>query len=137
MNDHHLLLGIILLLALCIAIYAIYLLRMSAGPVTGWSRDWIFAFGIIVALLGGNAWLDERDAKAVAQMEREGRIRELMNAGYLRPDKAWLNVNLNDCPPQIAGMTEQVVMAIATQPDGAHVVQGCSRIAGRQYVVTR
>jgi len=92
--------------------------------------NWFLGGCLVVALLGLYAWTDDRDT-AIARVEHD---RARLAAGYLPPHHARLVVDLNTCPPRSDGMTDQVVMVIATQRDGGHVVHGCSRIAERQYM---
>lgn len=93
--------------------------------------NWILGVGITAALLALYTVTDDRDTRIIAEAEAE---RAQIAAGYLPDRAARLRVNLNDCPPRTDGMTDQVVMVIATRADGVHTLAGCSRIAHRQYV---
>lgn len=92
---------------------------------------WILGVGLAVALIALFAWRDDRDTRWLAAVQAD---RAALEAGYLPNDRARFTVDLNTCPPRTDGMTDQVVMVIATQRDGGHVVHGCSRIAERQYM---
>lgn len=139
-NAHHLLLGLLLVIGLAIAITAVVFIRHARDPlrpVAGPEKeksDWLTGTAFVIAIVIGNAWLDNRDARIAAEVDA---ARALVSAGYFAPERATLTVNLNDCPPQRDGMTDQVIMVIATQPDGKHTQRGCSRIAHRQYEVRK
>jgi hypothetical protein len=137
-NTHHLLLGLLLLLGLGIAALCVTFIRHGRDPlrpVVGTQKeksDWLLGSAFVVIILAGNSWLDNRDAKIHAQISAQ---RALVMAGYVPDEHARFDVNLNQCPPQSPGMTDQVLMVIATQADGKHVVTGCSRIAHRMFQV--
>lgn len=131
-----------LLISVALGIVITFLIlwrRMPRNPAsikaTKEAHDWPTALLIVVLMMAGFSWLDSRDAKVIAELEAQGQIRKLMNAGYLHPDRAWFKANLNDCPPRTDGMTDKVVMVITTEADGKHKAEGCSRIAHRQYIV--
>jgi hypothetical protein len=131
---HHLLLGILLTIGIGICIAVIACTRRARDPLPRYDDkpDWIIGSAFVVVILAGNAWLDLRDLRNIdAAVAEQRRIK----AGYFPADRARLNVNLNQCPPRTDGMTDHVVMAIATRADGGHTVTGCSRISHRQYQV--
>jgi hypothetical protein len=141
--EQNLLLLVILLLGVGVIALVLITLRRLRGPepghinkVTGYQRpradqpSWFWGGALAVSLILLFAWADDRDT-AIARIEHD---RARLAAGYLPPHHARLVVDLNACPPRSDGMTDQVVMVIATQRDGGHVVHGCSRIAERQYM---
>jgi len=93
--------------------------------------NWFLGGCLVVALVALYTWTDDRDTRVIARVNAE---RAAIEAGYLPGDRARLTIDLNTCPPRTDGMTDQVVMVIATKRDGGHVVHGCSRIAERQYM---
>ena len=139
-NAHHLLLGILLLIGLGICIAVIACTRRTDDLLTRAKRirrihpddkpDWLQGTAFAIAVLGLFTWLNIRDARVIDQVIAE---QQRIDAGYLPADRARLNVNLNDCPPRSDGMTDQIVMTIATHADHGPVVTGCSRIGQRMY----
>jgi hypothetical protein len=133
-----------LLISIAIGVVVCFLIifrRIPRKPPSAQRRslqdrpDWPLGIGVVVVMMGLFSWLDLRDEKFHQQMIENAQIRNLINAGYLHPDRAWLNVNLNECGPRTDGMTDQVLMVITTEADGKHVAAGCSRIAERKYIV--
>lgn len=113
----------------------------SRGPLDhlptreDYKSNWPLGIAFAVSLIALYTWSDERDRNLQARIAEQHRTQAAVAAGYLPPDRARLTVDLNDCPPRTDGMTDQVLMAIATQADGQHTITGCSRIAQRQYTV--
>lgn len=100
-----------------------------------YKSHWPMGIALVFTLSALYAWTGERDRNLQARIDNQARVQALVASGYFHPDRARLTVNLNDCPPRTDGMTDQVLMAIATQADGQHTITGCSRIAQRKYVV--
>jgi hypothetical protein len=138
LQAHHWVLVILCLISLCFCAAIIVALRRSRDPLIGAARrvqsgdkpDWLQGTALAVAVLGLFTWLNIRDARVIDQTIAE---QQRIDAGYLPTDRARLNVNLNDCPPRTDGMTDQIVMTIATHADHGPVVTGCSRIGQRMY----
>lgn len=86
-----------------------------------------------VALVYGQ--LDARERRLNETLATQQRDAKLLAQGYLPPALSRLTVDLNECPPRTDGMTDQVLMTIATQADrGGPIVTGCSRIAHRPHI---
>jgi len=132
-----------LLITIVIGVVALTLIlwrRMPQKPPAARPKlkdrpDWPMGVGVVIVMFAFFSWLDTRDERIRLEMEAQGQIRALINAGYLHPDRAWFKANLNDCGPRTDAMTDQVVMVITTEADGKHQAAGCSRIAERQYIV--
>lgn len=139
--EAYLLAALLICMILSVVITVIVLMRRTPPDLSHRERKerhgWWIAVIFTVTYLGFMSWIDTRDQNIIAELEAQGQIRKLINAGYLRPDKAWFKANLNECPPRTDGMTDQVVMVITTEADGKHQARGCSRIAERQYIVTK
>ena len=135
-NAHHLLLALLLFIGIGVCVAVIIFIRHGRDPLACLPRDdekpdWLIGTAFVALILAGNAWLDMRDLRnADAAIAEQRRIK----AGYFPADRASLKVNLNQCPPRTDGMTDHIVMAIATRADGGHTVTACSRIAHRQFI---
>jgi hypothetical protein len=93
--------------------------------------DWYQGTALVVAVIGLFSFMDSRDAR-IARDEQA--TANLIARGYLPPDVASITVNLNQCPLRSDGMTDTVLMVIASAADKKPVLQGCSRIANRPGV---
>lgn len=135
MQAHHLLFAVILLVAVALALWVVVILRRMRDPLDNpdGRPDWPIGLLIVVALLGLNAWMDDREARLDAQLHAEAIERARIAEGYLPPAAARLVVDLNRCPPQRPGMTSKVILAVETRPDGRHIVHPCGRIAEQHY----
>ena len=131
-NAHHLMLALLLTIGIGICIAVIACTRRTRDPLARRvdKPDWLQGTAFAIAVLGLFTWLNIRDASVIDQVIAE---QQRIDAGYLPTDRARLNVNLNDCPPRSDGMTDQIVMTIATHADHGPVVTGCSRIGHRSY----
>lgn len=147
--QHYWLLAALALLAIGICGLILYTLRrgdtdkfFDAGT-SPWPRDyakprrpddpnWFLGGITVIGCIAVFAVADDRDARVHrAEQQRQA----IAAAGYLPPEQARLDVNLNrDCPPRRDGLSDQLVMTISTQADTGPVITGCSRIAHRQWV---
>lgn len=124
-----------------IAACVIALRRRNHDPLLPDTPDtgpWVCAVAAFIAFGALMHWFHIRDERIIAenaakQLAGEHEARNI-SAGYLPRSMAEFTVDLNLCPPQTDGMTDQVVMAIATRRDGGHEFHGCSRIAQRGYL---
>jgi hypothetical protein len=136
-NAHHLLLALLLFIGIGVCVAVIIFIRHGRDPLACLPRDdekpdWLIGTAFVALILAGNAWLDMRDLRNIDAAVMEQRR---IQAGYLPSDRASLQIDINrSCGPRTEGMTDQLVMTIATRSDLHHTVTGCSRISHRQFM---
>lgn len=141
MHTGHIIIALCILLA-AIAIAAMIALLRRTDPLKKLlcdnDKDWFTPIAIVVGLISIVGYMQERDQRITQQLAAQERARATETArlkdGWLPSKCREIVISLDDCGPRGPGLTNQVVFAIATQPDCKHVNHGCTRIAQRGYL---
>lgn len=139
LEPHHWVLVILCLIGLAFCACIIIGLRRAQDPLACISRrrddkpDWIQGTAFAIAVLGLFTWMNIRDVRIADQAIAE---QQRIQSGYLPADRANLHIDINaNCGPRIDGMTDQIIITIATESDLHDRITGCKRIGQRMFQV--
>lgn len=127
--------------ATCIALWRYHSHRdpFAGLPDVRDKRHWFTPFAIAVIIYAFWSVFVERDERMhralLAQESERAAEAARIKAGWLPSKCREIVISLDDCGPKGPGLTDQVVFAIATQPDCGHINHGCTRIAARPYLI--